>query len=197
MATNRPGDGVARQVGQRLRGPQGAVGGHQVVAGHDARDGGVLGGPEEDADAGDDEDDGEGEPDVARRRQGQRHDEPGPQEVGRDHREPLVPAIHERAGDGRDQEVGHGRHQEDQGRGEGRARDGEDEDAQRHLVDAIAEGAHRLTEPEGGEAGIQGQADQRLLAQVTQDRADRPAGRVPALVGSKAPDPRPVAVGLG
>jgi hypothetical protein len=61
-----------------------------------------------------------------------------------DHRRPKVPAVHEGASDGRDEQVREGRGQEDQGRREGRVGDA-DEHGQGDLVQPVAEQADRLS----------------------------------------------------
>ena len=82
----------------------------------------------------------------------------------------MVPAVHEGAGDGRDEQVREGRGQEDQGRREGRVGDAEDEDGQGDLVQPVAEQADRLSKPEGHEPGVRCEADVGMLTDARDDR---------------------------
>ncbi len=69
---------------------------------------------------------------------------------------------------------------------------GVDEDAQRHLVEPVAEQADRLGQPEAGESGVQREPDVRVLAD---SRAERPRRREwcrNARAKSAAEDDRPL-----
>ena len=113
---------------------------------------------------------GKDEGDLALRGDRDEQHQRGTQQVADDHRRAKVPAVDEGAGDGRDEQVRERRGQEDEGGREGRVGDAEDEHGQRDLVQPVAEQADRLAQPEGHEAGVERQADVRVLADAGDDR---------------------------
>ena len=94
------GEREADDVGEGVGGPGRAARGHHLVLADDAWQDGDLGGPEEEADRGDQEDQRIHEHDVDARDIGDGHDQSGTDEVARNKYALVLPAIDEGARDG-------------------------------------------------------------------------------------------------
>ena len=79
--------------------------------------------------------------------------QPGPQEVADDHGHAPVPAVHQGAGQRAQQHVRRGGHGQRDAQVQRRAQV-DDQHAQRHLVDAVAEEADQLADPQQREVAV-------------------------------------------
>ena len=169
----KAGDGEARDVSQRVGCPCGAVGRHQVIGAHDARQEGDLGWPEEQAHGRDQEDQRVDVHDVSQGREGDEHNQRGTHQIAGDEHAFVLPAVNERAGDGPERNVGQRRSEEDEPGGQRRVGQRIHQHAERDLVEAVAEEADGLGQPERGETSIKCQADIGMAEDAGADRERR------------------------
>ena len=106
-------------------------------------------------------------------------------QVADDHDVLLVPAIDIRPGDRGEEQVRQAGEHEDERHRQRRVRDRGDEERERDLVDAVAEQADELTDPERRERAVQGEPNVRVTPDPAGDLGVR-AGAAPAGIATAA-----------